>query len=167
MNHVTHLLSSDDISIFSLEITKFCYIKKYRSRLHFDTKFLILLISILMMSAKVATLGLLKIKIFWSKSYDVIISVHHVTNKIFSCDSKDVVMWPNCGNITSTLKGFDQKNHFFFKRWSWFNFNNLGLALGMVLKSNNSVIKGLKLKVIKFWGLIPRFIEVTGETLVE
>ena len=28
MNHVTHPLSSADISIFSLEISKFCYIKK-------------------------------------------------------------------------------------------------------------------------------------------
>ena len=28
------------------------------------------------MSAKLATLGLLKIKLFWSKGYNVIISVH-------------------------------------------------------------------------------------------
>ena len=33
INHVTHPLSSADISIFSLEISKFCYIKKYRYRL--------------------------------------------------------------------------------------------------------------------------------------
>ena len=37
MNHVTNSLSSADISIFSSEISKFCYIKKYRYRLHFDT----------------------------------------------------------------------------------------------------------------------------------
>ena len=37
MNHVTHPLSSADISIFSPEISKFCYIKKYRYRLYFDT----------------------------------------------------------------------------------------------------------------------------------
>ena len=37
MNHVTHPLSSADISIFSPEISKFCYIKKYRYRLHFNT----------------------------------------------------------------------------------------------------------------------------------
>ena len=43
MNQVTHPVSSADISIFSLEIGKLCYIKKYRYRLHFDTKFLILL----------------------------------------------------------------------------------------------------------------------------
>ena len=37
MNHVTYSLSSADISIFSLEISKFWYIKKYRYWLHFDT----------------------------------------------------------------------------------------------------------------------------------
>ena len=37
MNHVTHPLSSVDISIFSPEIRKFCYIKKYRHTLHIDT----------------------------------------------------------------------------------------------------------------------------------
>ena len=36
MNHVTHPLSSAGISIFSPEISKFCYIKKYRYRLEFD-----------------------------------------------------------------------------------------------------------------------------------
>ena len=41
MNHVTHSLSAADITIFSPEIIKFCYIKKYRYRLHFDTYFLI------------------------------------------------------------------------------------------------------------------------------
>ena len=36
INHVTHPLSSADISIFSPEINKFCYIKKYTYRLEFD-----------------------------------------------------------------------------------------------------------------------------------
>ena len=40
---MTHPLSSADISIFSPEITKFSFIKKYRYRLHFDAQFLILL----------------------------------------------------------------------------------------------------------------------------
>ena len=47
------------------------------------------------MSAKLATLGLLKIKIFHGKGYDAIIFVHDVINKILSCDSSyivDVVM---------------------------------------------------------------------------
>ena len=37
MNHVAHPLSFDDISIFSQETNKFCYIKKYRYRLYFDS----------------------------------------------------------------------------------------------------------------------------------
>ena len=36
MNHVTHILSSADISTFSPEFSKFCYIKKYGYRLSFD-----------------------------------------------------------------------------------------------------------------------------------
>ena len=83
------------------------------------------MVTILMMSAKMATPGLLKIGVFWKKGYDVIISVHDVTNKILSRDSNyivDVVMWPKFGNssisvreviITSILKGFDQKTLFF------------------------------------------------------
>ena len=41
----------------------------------------------LMISAKMATLGLLKIKVFLNKYYDVIISAHDVTNKVLSRDS--------------------------------------------------------------------------------
>ena len=37
VNHVTHSMDSADISIFSSEILKFCYIKKCRNRLHFGT----------------------------------------------------------------------------------------------------------------------------------
>ena len=37
INHVTHRISSADISSFSPEISKFCYVKKYRYKLHFDT----------------------------------------------------------------------------------------------------------------------------------
>ena len=54
----------------------------------------------------------------------------------------------------------------FFQRWSWFKFNNFGLALGMNLKFYTSVEKRLKLKVTKFWRLVPTFLEVTGEKLV-
>ena len=54
----------------------------------------------------------------------------------------------------------------FFEGWSRFKFNNLGLALGLNLKFYTSVAKGLKLKVRKFLGLIPTFVEVTGEKLV-
>ena len=54
-----------------------------------------------MMSAKMATPGLLKTTVFWNKGYDVIITTHEVTNKILSRDSNyivDVVMWPKFGN---------------------------------------------------------------------
>ena len=42
---------------------------------------------ILIMSGKMANLGFLKIKVFENKDYDVIISLHDVTNKILSGDS--------------------------------------------------------------------------------
>ena len=59
------------------------------------------MVTILMMSAKIATLGLLKVKIFKNKGYDVIIYVYDATNKILSRDSNyivDVAMWPKFGN---------------------------------------------------------------------
>ena len=43
INHMTYPITSADISIFSREISNFCYVKNYRHRLHFNTKFLILL----------------------------------------------------------------------------------------------------------------------------
>ena len=54
----------------------------------------------------------------------------------------------------------------FFDGWSWLKFHNFGLALGMASKFYTSVAKGLQLKLRKFLGLIPTFVEVTGETLV-
>ena len=36
-----------------------------------------------MMSAKMATPGLLKITVFWNKGYDFIITVDDVTNKFY------------------------------------------------------------------------------------
>ena len=53
----------------------------------------------------------------------------------------------------------------FFEGWSCFKVNNFGLALGTNLKFYNSLSKGLKLKVRQCWGLIPTFVEVTGEKL--
>ena len=102
------MLSYAGINISLREISNFCYIKKYEYRLHFDTEFLILLtlfnslkvvlinmVATLMMPAKLATLGLLKINVYWIKGYDVIISVHDVTKKILSRESNydvDMVM---------------------------------------------------------------------------
>ena len=53
----------------------------------------------------------------------------------------------------------------FFEGWSWFKFNNLGLALGIALKFYTSVKKGLKLKVTIFLWLFPTFVEITWEKL--
>ena len=77
------------------------------------------------MSGKMVTLGLLKINLSWNKDKDAIFFVYDVTNKILSSESNhivDVIMWPKFGNssltrrkviTTSSLYGFDQKNHFF------------------------------------------------------
>ena len=120
MNHVTHPLTFADISIFSLEFSKLCYIKKYRYRLYFSIEVLIILhfleslkiclmnlIIILMMSAKMATPSLLELTVFWNKGYDVIIFVDEVTNKILSRDSNyivDVFMWPKFGNCSISMR---------------------------------------------------------------
>ena len=44
------------------------------------------MVTILMISGKMANLGLLKIKVFWKKGYDVVISAHGVINKVLSRD---------------------------------------------------------------------------------
>ena len=59
------------------------------------------------------------------------------------------------------FSGFDQKNTF-FEGWSWFKFNNLGLALGIALEFFAGLAKGLK----SYGGVILMFVEVTGEKLV-
>ena len=64
------------------------------------------MVAILKMSAKLVTLGLLKIMIFWIKGYDVIISVHDVTTRILPGNSNfivDVVMWPNFGDCSPCM----------------------------------------------------------------
>ena len=66
-------MSSADISNFSPETNNLCFIQKYKYRLHFIAYFvivltfleslmvaLIIMVSILMMSAKLATLGPIK-----------------------------------------------------------------------------------------------------------
>ena len=120
MNHLTHLLVFADISVFLPKTSKFCYIKKYRHRLHIDKQLLIPLtyfeflkialikmVQLLMMSAKMATLGFLKIKVFWKNGYEVIMFVHDATNKISSRDSNcivDVVIWPKFGNSSIYIR---------------------------------------------------------------
>ena len=62
-----------------------------------------------MILAKMATLGLIKIKLFWSKGYDVKIFVHDFTSKILSRDLNYVVcvvMWLKFGNISISIREF-------------------------------------------------------------
>ena len=49
------------------------------------------MVTILMMSVKMATLEFLEIRVFWNKGYDVIILVYDVTNKILSRHSNYIV----------------------------------------------------------------------------
>ena len=59
-------------------------------------------ITILIISAKLANLDLHKIKVFWNKGYDVIISAHDVNNKIlphYSNYIADVAMWAKFGKL--------------------------------------------------------------------
>ena len=108
-------------SAFYTGISKFCYIKKYRHRFHLGTSFLILLnfleslrivlinMPTIVMSAKMDTPVLLKIKCFFFKKkvYDIIVFVHDVTNKILSHDSNynaNVVVWPKFGNSSISVR---------------------------------------------------------------
>ena len=117
INHVAHPLSSAGINIFLSGISNVCYIKKYRYiKKYIDCilvhnfyflfwvfkDFLTNMVTILMMSVKITTPGLLKTKVFWNKVYDVIISVHCVTNKSLSRGSNfiaDVIIWPKFGLV--------------------------------------------------------------------
>ena len=55
------------------------------------------MVTILVMSAKMIYLGLLKINVFQNKDYDAIISVHDVINKIIS---RDLRLHCKCAHIT-------------------------------------------------------------------
>ena len=65
------------------------------------------MVKISMMSAKMATPGLLKVMCFWNKGYDIIMYIHDVTNKIWSRDSIyfiDAVMWPKFDNSSISIR---------------------------------------------------------------
>ena len=126
------------------------------------------MIAILIMSAKLATLGLLNIKIFWNEGYDFKISVNDITSKILLRESNhiaDVVTWPKFDNSSismgEVLKGFylTKKLTFLMDRfgsssiiWDWL----------ITLKLYTSVATWLKLKVRKLFGIILTSVEVRG-----
>ena len=70
---------------------------------------LINIVKILIISAKLATPGFLKMKVFWNKGYAVISSVDEFINKLSSRDSihiVNVVMWIKFGNPSITMRQF-------------------------------------------------------------
>ena len=83
-----------------------------------------------MMPAKLATIDLLKIKGFWYKDYDVIISVYNAAKIILSRGSNhivNVVMWPKFSNSYKFLSKRSKNNDIFeifkmFKINLWINF---------------------------------------------
>ena len=95
------------------------------------------MVAILMMSAKVVTLGLLIIKVFWNKYCDVIISVH----------DNFIMIW--------------QKK--FLEGCSWFKFNNLGLVLGMAFEILHKCGKRVKTKSQKVLGANFYVCRISGE----
>ena len=63
--------------------------------------------TILMMPAKMTTLGLLRIKVLWNKGDDVITSVYGVTKQILPVESNyivNVVMWRKIGNSSTSMR---------------------------------------------------------------
>ena len=91
---MTHPLRSADISIFhwksttfvisrntdidTILIHNFYFLKTFFDSLEVD---LTNMVAILMVSAKLATPGILKMEVFWNRDYDVTISVHDTTKK--------------------------------------------------------------------------------------
>ena len=151
---------------------KNCFLIKFsRSSNDFYCIFKVVLINMIaiLISAKLAARSLLKVNVFWNKVYDMIILVHDI--KKLSCDSKyivDLFMWPDFDNSSVskreaivTLKKTD-----FFEWRSWFAFNHLRLTLGLVLTFYSILAKGFKLKVKKFWIVIPTLVEIAGGKLV-
>ena len=67
---------------------------------------LISMVVIFIMSEKLATLSLFKIKVFWNKGYDTLIS-----SMVRKFDNSSISMREFI--ITSILEAFDQKKHFF------------------------------------------------------
>ena len=103
---MTNPLSSTGISIFSLKNQQTLLYQKiqiyvtfwYIFSNSFDFSgvfkdFLLNSVTILMLSAKLATPGLLKINIFQNKGYDVLFLEHDLINKILTSDSNYIEMW--------------------------------------------------------------------------
>ena len=134
------------------------------------------LINMVTIWLKMATLVLLKIKVFPSKDCDIIVFVDDVINRILSRDSDyvvDVVIWPNFGYYHFNERSCHNLN--FMRIWPkislfWgvalFERQLCGTGIRYSLKSLRQFRKRVKLKVRKCGGLIRTFVEITGEILL-
>ena len=120
------------------------------------------MVTILMMSAKMATLGLLKIKIFWNKCYDVIICAYDVTNKSYHVNQIILQMWSCDQNLVSLAflwdklskpqfyKDLTKKKHYFwgvvliFSRYGLKILHQVKSKIQNVLWGNSYVFRGYK-----------------------
>ena len=137
------------------------------------------MVKILIMSGKMTPLGLFEERSFWHHIFFIwrhqkVYGMNQILLGMLSCE-QSLLTIEKFGHsiITSIVWGFEQNNTL-FERWFWFSFSNLGLALRMTLKLYNrlatlnflnSVAKGVKLKVRKFWELTPTFAEFTVKKL--
>ena len=65
------------------------------------------MVAILMVSAKLTSLGLLKIKVFWKKIYDVMIYFNDVNSKFLWGESNyvvDLTLWAKFGNSGISMR---------------------------------------------------------------
>ena len=59
-----------------------------------------------MMTPNIVTVDFHKINVFWNQGYDIIISVHGVTNKVLPRELNyvlDVLMWPKFDNSSISM----------------------------------------------------------------
>ena len=121
------------------------------------------MVAILMMPAKLATLGLLKIKVFWNKGWRHNFCLwSHQQHFIIWLNIADLVTWANFANSNLNFIGIWLEKPIFLRSvhgssliiWDWH------------LKFYINVAKWLKLKIRKFLGLISTVLEATGGKLV-
>ena len=64
------------------------------------------MVKILMISAKMATLVLFKIKVFWNKDYDVVIYVYDATNNVITNSNYIVYvfLWPKFSSSSMSMR---------------------------------------------------------------
>ena len=65
------------------------------------------MVTVLIISAKMANPGLLKINLYWNKGCKVIVSVYYVTNKNLACDWNYIVekvIWRKFGNSGTSMR---------------------------------------------------------------